>query len=151
MQPERPGWMYEVSHNATTIWESWNCFDQNGEVQLMSMNHYAFGCVCDWIYRKLGGIDMLEPGFKKVKIAPKAYGDLTGATMTYHCRYGEIVSAWKTEGDTFLLKAQIPCNTTAVIELPDGRTENVGSGTWHFFSQAALRAGDDTKSRDDKA
>lgn len=132
IQPENPGWMYEVKNNATTIWESWNCFDKNGNIQLMSMNHYAFGCVCDWIYRNITGIDLLEPGFKKIRIAPQIYGDLTYASRIFHCEYGEVESSWNIENNIFRLDVRIPCNTTAVIELPDKKTEIVGSGTYHF-------------------
>jgi alpha-L-rhamnosidase len=29
-----------------------------------SLNHYAFGAVCGFIWRRVIGIDALEPGFK---------------------------------------------------------------------------------------
>lgn len=134
-QPECPGWMYEIRKGATTIWESWNCYEKDGTIQLMSMNHYAFGCVCDWIYRNISGIDYLEPGYKKIKIAPKPYGNLTWARRSFRCEYGEIESAWKRENGVFTLEVKIPCNTSAVIELPDGRTESVGSGSYQFTSE----------------
>lgn len=134
-QPERPGWMFEVRNGATTIWESWNCYGKDGKIQLMSMNHYAFGSVCDWIYRNISGIDFLEPGYRKIRISPKPYGDLTAANRTYQCEYGEIQSIWKIEDGVFTLEVKIPCNTTAVVELPDGRTESVGSGTYQFTSR----------------
>jgi alpha-L-rhamnosidase len=137
VQPERPGWMYEIKNGATTIWESWNCFDANGDVQLMSMNHYAFGCVCDWIYRNITGIDFLEPGYKKIRIAPKPLGNLTAAARTFRCEYGEIESSWEIKDGLFTLQVKIPCNTTAVVELPDGETHAVGSGTYRFTCEVS--------------
>jgi alpha-L-rhamnosidase len=53
-QNRRPSWLYEVDCGATTIWENWNCRIEDGTVQTISMNHYAFGCVSDWIYRRIG-------------------------------------------------------------------------------------------------
>lgn len=30
-----------------------------------SYNHYAYGAIGDWLYRTAGGIELLEPGYKK--------------------------------------------------------------------------------------
>jgi len=36
-----------------------------------SLNHYAYGSIGDWLYRKLAGINQLEPGYKKILIKPR--------------------------------------------------------------------------------
>ena len=77
---EAPSWLYEVEHGATTIWESWFAMDEDGEPFVsqmgeytftMSLNHYAFGCVDDWMFRSITGIDSIGPGFKRIRIAPR--------------------------------------------------------------------------------
>lgn len=51
LQEEYPGWLYEVNLGATTIWEAWDALDVDGRLTgEMSLNHYAFGSVAEWIY-----------------------------------------------------------------------------------------------------
>ncbi|WP_446454049.1 family 78 glycoside hydrolase catalytic domain [Tuanshanicoccus yangjingiae] len=70
LQEECPSWFYEVNHGATTIWESWAGIQPNGVVGAFSFNHYAFGCVLDWMIREIVGLKTIAPGFSKIKIAP---------------------------------------------------------------------------------
>lgn len=65
-----PSWFYEVNHGATTIWESWAGIQPDGKVGTFSFNHYAFGCVLDWMIRETVGLKTLEPGFKSIQIKP---------------------------------------------------------------------------------
>lgn len=50
---------------ATTIWERWDSilpdgsFDASG---MNSLNHYAYGTIGDWLYRKVAGINLIRPG-----------------------------------------------------------------------------------------
>lgn len=136
-----PSWLYEVKHGATSIWESWFALGENGApfiseiygmVFCMSLNHYAFGCVDDWMFRNINGIDWIEPGFKKIRISPHPDRRLTYAKRSFASEYGDIVTEWKTEDTMFELKVHIPCNTTAVIELPDGTRAERGSGDYTF-------------------
>ena len=46
--------------------------------------------------------------------------------------YGEIAVRWSMEEGRFKLKVKIPCNTTAVVKMPDGRLYKVGSGMYQF-------------------
>lgn len=82
-----PSWLYEVNMGATTVWERWNSVLPDGSISgtgMNSLNHYAYGAVCEWIYQDVCGITPVEdaPGFKKVILAPKpderlgwAYGE----------------------------------------------------------------------------
>ena len=54
--PQCPGWMYEINHGATTIWETWDAIRTDDVPTKVSYNHYSFGCVGDWMYRTLLGI-----------------------------------------------------------------------------------------------
>ncbi|MFC3928661.1 family 78 glycoside hydrolase catalytic domain [Streptococcus caprae] len=65
-----PSWFYEVNQGATTIWESWAGIQPDGKVGTFSFNHYAFGCVLDWIIRETVGLKASAPGFKAVQIKP---------------------------------------------------------------------------------
>lgn len=131
-QTKAPSWLFAVEHGATSIWESWHAFDSQGNPFSMSLNHYSFGCVDDWIFRKIGGIQPLAPGFSQIRIAITPDIPLTAARRTFESPYGRIVSDWRREGRTFFLHAAIPCNVQAIIELPDGQRFTVGSGTYDF-------------------
>ena len=131
-QDEKPSWLSEVKEGATTIWE--NCFgyDEQGNPGSLSFNHYSFGCVADWIYRNINGIIPQEPGFKKILIAPQPDERLTFARREFCTPQGVVSVFWKKENGTFFMRAEIPCNTTAAIRLPNGTEVTRGSGTWEI-------------------
>lgn len=61
LQESYPGWLYSVSKGATTIWEYWNGIKSDGLLwsdDMNSFNHYAYGAIGDWMYRKVAGLDM---------------------------------------------------------------------------------------------
>lgn len=141
-----PSWLYEVKHGATTIWESWFALDEDGAPFIseiygmpfcMSLNHYAFGCVDDWMFRNINGINYEEPGFKKIRIQPQPDDRLDWAKRTFKSAYGEIVSEWEKKDGNFELFVKIPCNTTAVIVLPDGQRFERGSGAYRFRTDSS--------------
>jgi alpha-L-rhamnosidase len=66
----------------------------------------------------LAGIEIGEPGYKRILIQPQPGGGLTHARAAYHSIYGEIESAWELSENEFTLKVVIPANTTAMVFLP---------------------------------
>lgn len=131
-QTTPPSWLYPVTKGATTIWEKWEAIRPDGSFDTCSLNHYAYGAVGDWLYTVVAGIDALEPGFKKIKIAPEPGGGLTWVKASYQSGYGNIVSEWKIRSRYLTMKVTIPPNTTAEIHIPDGKIVNAGAGTYHY-------------------
>jgi alpha-L-rhamnosidase len=131
-QEQRPSWMYQLEKGATTIWENWNSENDVGDVQKISMNHYAFGCVADWIYRKVGGITRTGVGYKRFIIQPQPDRRLTWAKRKYESPYGYILCDWKREKNIFSLYVEIPCGTEATVVLPDGQQYEVGGGVYDY-------------------
>jgi alpha-L-rhamnosidase len=134
-----PGWIYEVDHGATTIWERWDGIRENGTVNesdqngsnMVSFNHYAFGSVGWFMYRDILGIQPLEPGFAKVRIAPHMDARLGFAKGSYQSVHGEIRVEWKAERDhLFVVKITTPVET--VIELQDGTSRSVSAGSYEY-------------------
>jgi len=117
-QTEAPSWLYEVEHGATTIWEAWDAIRPDGYVSKMSYNHYAFGCVGDWMYRRIAGIRKLSPGYKHIEIKPGLESGLQYAKASYQSLYGEIISEWKLTPAGYEHDVTIPANTKARIILP---------------------------------
>ena len=127
-----PGWLYEVKHGATTVWEGWNTVEENGKINTFSMNHYSPGAAMSWLFSRCAGIRPEAPGFKKIRIQPYPGGGLTYVSATYKSVSGEIFSAWEVQGDVFNLTVTIPEGTEARIVLPDGSEHNRKGGTYQF-------------------
>jgi alpha-L-rhamnosidase len=129
-QTKCPSWLYEVNHGATTIWETWNAIFEDGTPTKASYNHYAFGCIGDWMYRNLLGIQKLSPGYKNILIKPDFRFDLSYAKGSFQCIYGRISCEWELIENKGMLSIQIPVNTTATVVLPDRLDQTFGSGSY---------------------
>jgi alpha-L-rhamnosidase len=134
-QNQRPGWMFEVDKGATTIWENWNSEDDHGNVQKISLNHYSFGCIADWIYRKIGGMENGGTGYDRIIIRPEPDRRITWAKREYRSPYGNIFCQWDRQEGRFRLRIHIPCNTEATVTMPDGTIHTIGSGKYQFESE----------------
>ena len=115
-----PGWLYPVTRGATTIWETWEGYDPEGQ-PFASHNHYAFGAVMEWVYRRMVGIDTVKgaPGYKKFVIQPYPGGGITHAEAALETVRGRIACGWKCSGDEFVLEFTVPANTSAQVKLPE--------------------------------
>ena len=97
---------------------------------MTSLNHYAFGCVDDWMFRKISGIDMAAPGFKEIVIAPEPDNAFTSVKRTYISEYGEIAVRWSMDEGKFKLKVKNPLQhdcrcKDAGWQIIQGRKRNV--------------------------
>ncbi len=131
-QNRAPSWLYEVEHGATTIWETWTAVGEDGQPQHVSMNHYSFGCVAEWMFRAIGGVDADKPGFKHLVIAPKPDQRLDWARREYMSEQGTVGCAWEKKDDGIEIRVTIPCNARATILLPNGTKHEVGSGEYVY-------------------
>ncbi len=115
-----PSWFFSIGEGATTMWERWNGYTRkNGVVKRQgSLNHYAYGAIGEWMYERIAGIYPLEPGYKKIRIAPIVGGPLTSARGEYESPYGTIKSEWALKQDSFELFLTIPPNTSALVTFP---------------------------------
>ena len=135
-QRKNPSWLYSVDNGATTIWERWNSYMADkgmGPRGMNSFNHYAYGCVCEWIWETAAGIaaDPTTPGFKHIIMKPVPDKRLGHLTAEYNSAAGLIKSAWKYEGDKWIWEFTIPEGAKATVTLP-GETESktYESGTY---------------------
>ncbi|MGT2785200.1 family 78 glycoside hydrolase catalytic domain [Streptococcus merionis] len=107
-----PSWFYEINRGATTIWESWAGIQPDGNVGTFSFNHYAFGCVLDWIIRETVGLKAAAPGYQAIAIAP-SLEIVDRFDMTYHSPVGMITI--KKDGRIWLIDT--PKNIPVTIDL----------------------------------
>jgi alpha-L-rhamnosidase len=127
---EYPSWLYPVSKGATTIWERWDGIKADGSFQDSgnnSFNHYAYGAIGDWLYSVVAGIKIDEnhPGYKEIIIEPHPGGGLTHAEARLESMYGSIESNWQLNDKAFILKVEIPTNTTALVTLPSAMLSHI--------------------------
>ncbi|MCH7904035.1 MAG: family 78 glycoside hydrolase catalytic domain [Armatimonadetes bacterium] len=137
LSDEYPGWLFSVKHGATTIWERWNGWtpeDGFADPAMNSLSHYAYGAVGQFMMETIGGIRLLEPGYKRVLIAPEP-GPLTHGSATYDSVRGRITTDWRIADGQFTLKLSIPPSIEAVVRLPSGEEAIVGAGTWDYEEQ----------------
>lgn len=138
-----PSWLYEVKAGATTVWERWDGLDEDGVCRIgndgtggmISFNHYGFGSVGDFLYRRIAGIQPTSGGYKTFRVAPVIGGGLSFAKGEVNTPYGRIVSDWKIADGVFEINVEVPCGTKAVIALPDGTEREVASGKYNFSAE----------------
>lgn len=132
LQTKMPSWLYEVEHGATTVWESWGGIAPDGTVGSYSFNHYAFGCVENWIVTQIGGLQEKVPGYREFKIEIPAKTQFTSSSLTYHSDNGLIKISWSRTDNQTTVQVQIPFNTKAEVIFADQK-KIVGSGDYEFL------------------
>ncbi|MDD7454829.1 MAG: family 78 glycoside hydrolase catalytic domain [Bacteroidales bacterium] len=135
-QRKNPSWLYSVDNGATTIWERWNSYmlDKGmGPKGMNSFNHYAYGCVGQWIWETVAGIaaDPAIPGFKHIIMKPVPDKRLGQLNAEYKSAAGTIKSAWKYDGDAWTWEFTIPEGATATVTLPgEAESKEYEAGTY---------------------
>ena len=154
-----PSWGYMTENGATTIWELWN--GDKASPKMNSGNHVMLlGDLLTWCYQYIGGIRQtasipdglpsatvpcgsltagqsvalqFPQGYKHIVLKPAFdIQDCEWANVSYDSPYGTIKSHWRKTLQHMEWDITIPCNTTADVCLPDGTTQTVGSGSYHF-------------------
>ncbi|MCD8068583.1 MAG: hypothetical protein LUE87_06810, partial [Lachnospiraceae bacterium] len=127
-QTKCPSWLYEIDHGATTMWENWDAVRADGELNNCSFNHYAFGCVGDFMYRRVLGIQNTGIGYDHILLAPEYDAPLTHAEGSYDSIRGRIEMRWEKKDGAVHIFGCIPANTDAMLRLPNGDEKALGSG-----------------------
>ncbi|WP_136709050.1 family 78 glycoside hydrolase catalytic domain [Agromyces sp. H66] len=131
LQRDCPSWLYPVTMGATTIWERWDSMLPDGSInpgEMTSFNHYALGAVVDWLHRTVGGLAALEPGYRRILVAPRPGGGIDWAETSLETPHGRAAVRWSVESGTFTVVAEVPEGTAAVLRLPGVADESVGPG-----------------------
>ncbi len=114
-----PSWLYEVKQGATTIWESWNAILPDGTTTNSSYNHFAYGCVGDFLYRRILGLQEVDAGYETVRITPGFDSGLEWAEGSYECPYGQIRIRWEKKGGEKSARIILPPGVSGILDLGD--------------------------------
>ncbi|WP_339106117.1 family 78 glycoside hydrolase catalytic domain [Haloterrigena salinisoli] len=136
-QTDYPSWGHWIANGRTSLLEFW-------ELDSRSWNHHFLGVTDEWFYKHLAGIQVGEPGFEHVRIAPKPAGDLEWASGKTDTVRGVVESSWELvespgkgrDGQGIRLDVTIPGNATATVEIPTLGGEKVrvcesGTNVWN--------------------
>ncbi|WP_155859517.1 alpha-L-rhamnosidase [Cellulomonas sp. KRMCY2] len=163
LRRDAPSWLYQVEVGATTVWERWDALRPDGSVNpadptdpaspnLLSLNHYAYGAVVDWMYRNVAGLAPVAdaPGYQSVLIAPRPTVGVPWARAAIDTSLGRLAIDWtlRPHGDV-RIDLEIPFGTTAVLALPitersiitvDGEMSHDGARLTHGDHQIVVTA-----------
>ncbi|STX05704.1 alpha-L-rhamnosidase [Kocuria rosea] len=137
---ECPSWLYPITMGATTIWERWDSMLPDGSInpgEMTSFNHYALGAVADWMHRVVAGLEAVEPGYRRLRFAPRPGGTLTSAGAIHLTPYGEARIDWALEDGILRTTVGVPVGATGLVELPGAEPVEVGPGTHEFVLEHA--------------
>lgn len=126
-QDTEPSWLVMVDRGATTVWEEWGGIDADG-IPHASLNHYSKGAVITFLHQYVAGLQLVEPGFRRFRIAPRSGGGIDRAEATHDSPYGPIAVSWERHGAHLDLEVTVPPGTTADVVLPTGEERTLGSG-----------------------
>ncbi|MHB8815711.1 MAG: family 78 glycoside hydrolase catalytic domain, partial [Steroidobacteraceae bacterium] len=117
LQTKYPSWGYMIGKGATTMWERWN--GDVGDVSMNSYNHYAFGAVVGFMYRRLAGIAEAAPGFRRLAVDPIFDRRIGRVRARYDSCLGPISTeiGGGRQGLT-QLALELPANSVAEVRLP---------------------------------
>ena len=137
-QEKTPSWLFSVNQGATTIWEHWDSIREDGSfwsTDMNSFNHYAYGCVYDWIFGVCAGVNACEEGagYKKITVEPHTDPRLGFINCSLKTQNGTIRSSWRYLADgTVRFEYEIPNGTTAELTLPNGERHTLTGGEYVF-------------------
>jgi alpha-L-rhamnosidase len=148
LNEDYPSWGFEIKMGATTMWERWNSIRADGNfgpVDMNSFNHYAYGAVGDWMFQHLGGIQLLEPGYKKSRIAPLiSRQGPTQAKCRQQTPYGLLALDWQVVGvgPEIRMSVIVPANTSAEVVIPAASVDLVQESNVPAISASGVKEHD---------
>ena len=123
VNPTEPSMTKWINKNGT-LWEDWG----DG----FSKCHVMLSDFAAWAQQHLAGISPTEPGYRRIRIAPKAIRDLQWVKAETGTPYGKIKSNWQRCQGELCFQVEIPPECRAEVVLPDGYREWVGGGKHSF-------------------
>ena len=84
---------------------------------MTSFNHYAYGAVGAWLVSAVAGMDIGEPGYRKIRFKPRPGGSITHASARLETPHGQASISWRLEPDSLVVDLEVPPGTSATLDL----------------------------------
>lgn len=115
-----PGWLYQIKHGATTIWENWDAIKPDGSInnpEMNSYNHYSYGAVCQWLFETVVGISPVEedPGFKSILVKPNFFRSIQSLGFSHESKFGSIKVNFKIIDNSVFYEISTSINSKIAI------------------------------------
>ena len=82
----------------------------------------------EFVYRRIAGIDFLEPGFARIQITPHYVKGIEDIEGTFDSPRGLIHAGYHQKNGKVTYFALTPSNVPAVMTLPNGETKEIQNG-----------------------
>ena len=122
-----PSWMYMKKKGATTIWESWNGIDADGNIDA-SLNHYSKGAVISFLHQYVAGLKATSPGYKSFTVKPHLGPNVHDVELRLDSPQGRIEVEWHAKNGKFQARVLVPKGASASVELPNGEKHALHEG-----------------------
>jgi alpha-L-rhamnosidase len=136
-QRTAPSWLGMLDAGATTMWERWEGWTDEG-LPYESHNHYSKGAVVGFLHRHVAGLRE-QPGavaWERFTVAPLPGGGLTSAAATFRSPRGVIATDWTVANGTFTVAVTVPPGSSCEVVLPSGSARHVPAGRFVFAEPA---------------
>jgi alpha-L-rhamnosidase len=108
-----PSWGFWRAQGATSLWEHWKAASR-------SWGHYFLGTADDWLFGDVVGLRPLEPGWRRIEVAPLFTGYLDHARGSVLTPYGRAAVSWQHHGSRLDMEVDVPVGAHALVRLPTG-------------------------------
>jgi alpha-L-rhamnosidase len=133
-QTNYPGWGYMKANDATTLWEMWEK-DLRGH----SLLHSSYLYPGAWYIDGVAGIKRNPdyPGFRKFILRPPMLTEeqLSWAKAVMQSPAGEIKASWKRKSGILEIKASVPPNCRAILQIPETEGKQVTGDTKYLIGK----------------
>ena len=82
-----------------------------------SFNHYAYGSVFSWMFRRLAGILTDAPGYRTVRFAPAPDARIPWVRASIETDLGTVASSYEKTGDGWRFVFTVPADCAARAEI----------------------------------
>jgi len=131
LREDFPSWLWWMRCGLTTLPEHWDAIGPDGDILDTpgnSFNHFTFSSYVEWLVAYGMGLQPLEPGWKRLRIAPKPTSRISQFGTRLRLPRGVLESSWTIAGDRTVLDFLVPPGSSAEVvvgpdpvEFPPGR------------------------------
>ncbi len=119
-QDTYPGFGNQIKLGATTTWEQWY-----SKGAMNSHNHAMFSGPMATLLSRFGGVQPVEPGFRRFIVNPAVIDSLEWVKVRIETVRGRVQCKWQRQGKSFILELKVPVGAEAEVHIPAAGADKV--------------------------